>query len=107
MKSESNLFALVLRALVILENLTFSPFCFSLAELFELFELEVLFRDPEEVDAVVGGSEAIDDVDEDEVDDDEAISVAVEVRARLWRSRSTRSSLMIRTNVDQWRRILL
>lgn len=90
-REKSNLFALVLRALVILLNFTLSPFCFSLTELFEgLLELDVLVRDPEEVDAVLGASMAV-----EEDDEEEATSVAVEVRARLWRSRSTRSSLMI------------
>ena len=93
-KRQANLFTLVLRALDIFVILSFSPFCFSLALLIEFeIELEILsLRDPE-VDAVFGGSVIV--AVADEVDEDEPTSVAVAVRARLWRSRSTRSSLMM------------
>ncbi len=90
-----------------------SPFCFSLEEdaelLVELFALRPL--EPEEVDAeevplllmpllvVVSLFEvaAAAKVAVAEVEDDEAelTSVALAVRARLWRSRSRRSSLML------------
>ena len=88
---ETNRFALVLRAFPNLASFAVSPFLLFSTD-GELLLLTL--RDPgvvELFDDVVGCSAAV--VVDDE--DDDPTSLAVELRARLCRSRSIRSSLMI------------